>query len=52
MEALKNGKVVGQQSARGGRPIYEVGFEGRTVRVAINTGSNGFVVGANLASSR
>lgn len=48
MQVLKNGKVVGQQSRRGGRPIYEVSYEGKTLRVAITVGSNGTIVGANM----
>ena len=48
MTALRNGKIVGQQGRGAGRPIYELTFEGRPVQVAITTGSNGFVVGANI----
>jgi filamentous hemagglutinin len=48
MTALKNGKVVGQQGKDLTRPIYEVNYEGRTVNVAITTGNNGYVVGANI----
>ena len=48
MQALKSGKIVGQQSKRGDRPIYEVSYEGKTLRIAITTGSNGYVVGANM----
>ena len=47
-QALKNGKLIGQQSRRSGRPIYEVSYGGRTLRVAITLGSNGCVVGANM----
>jgi len=47
-QALKNGKVVGQQSRRGRRPIYEVSYEGRTLHVSITVGSNGYIVGANM----
>ncbi len=45
MEALENGKLVGQQ---GKRPVYEVNYEGSTLRTAITVGNNGYVVGANL----
>lgn len=47
-QALKNGKVVGQQSRRGRRPIYKVSYEGRTLHVSITVGSNGYIVGANM----
>ncbi len=45
MEALENGKLVGQQ---GRRPVYEVNYEGNTLQVAITMGNNGYVVGANM----
>lgn len=48
MQALRDGDVVGQQGRGAGRPIYEVEYEGRTLRVAITTGNNGYVVGANM----
>jgi len=47
-QALTNERIVGQQSRRGGRPIYKVSYEGRTLRVAITVGSNGYIVGANM----
>lgn len=46
--ALEKGTVVGQQGRKMGRPIYEVMFHGRMVKVAITVGGNGYVVGANL----
>lgn len=49
-KALGEGKVVGvQQGAGDGRPIYETVFNGRTHRVAISVGNNGFIIGANPA---
>lgn len=48
-KALSEGKIVGQQGADGGRPIYETVYNGRTQRVAITVGNNGFIVGANPA---
>lgn len=48
MDALKNGKIVGCQGSSNTRPIYEVNYEGRVLRVAITTSSNGYVVGANI----
>jgi hypothetical protein len=47
MTALSEGRVVGQQ---GTRPIYEFVFHGKTQRVAITVGDNGFIVGANPAA--
>jgi hypothetical protein len=48
-KALSEGKIVGQQGADGGRPIYETVYNGKTQRVAITVGNNGFIVGANPA---
>ena len=48
MDALKNGRIVGYQGRSNTRPIYEVNYEGRVLRVAITTSSNGYVVGANI----
>ena len=47
MAAVTRGKVVGYQGKGTGRPIYEVGFGGQTHRMAVTTGSNGFIVGTN-----
>ncbi|MFQ6148685.1 RICIN domain-containing protein [Streptomyces seoulensis] len=48
-KALTEGKVVGYQGSDAGRPIYETVFNGKTHRVAITVGDNGFIVGANPA---
>ena len=40
MDAVTKGKIVGYQGAGTGRPIYEVEFGGRAVRVGVTTGSN------------
>ncbi|WP_405899961.1 virulence factor [Streptomyces sp. NBC_00727] len=45
-KALTDGARVGTQN---GRPIFEVVFQGKTQRVAISVGDNGYVVGANIA---
>jgi hypothetical protein len=45
--ALTEGTRVGTQGA--GRPIFEVVFQGKTQRVAISVGDNGYVIGANIA---
>jgi hypothetical protein len=42
--AVTEGTVVGTQRTR---PIYEVVFEGKTYRLAVSVGDNGFIVGAN-----
>jgi hypothetical protein len=42
--AATEGTVVGTQRTR---PIYEVVFEGKTYKVAVSVGTNGFIVGAN-----
>ncbi|REL28825.1 hypothetical protein DXX93_06285 [Thalassotalea euphylliae] len=47
--AVTKGKIVGYQGKGKGRPIYEINFAGKTQRIAITTGSNGFIVGANPA---
>lgn len=47
MTAVKYGTVVGYQGRGNGRPIYEFKYEGKTHRVAITIGSNGYIVGAN-----
>ena len=44
---LSEGKQVGIQNTR---PIYEAVYKGETKIVAIDVGSNGFIVGANPAS--
>lgn len=49
-KALSDGKVVGYQGRGTGRPIYEFTYNGVTQRVAVTTGSNGFIVGANPVS--
>ncbi|WP_330329195.1 ALF repeat-containing protein [Streptomyces sp. NBC_00536] len=51
IKAVTEGKVVGQQRADLTRPIYEVTFQGKTQRVAVTTGDNGFSVGANMRSA-
>ncbi len=53
--AITNGKVVGSQGkgrkSGGGRPIYEVTFNGEKHYIAVSVGSNGFIVGANPAKA-
>ncbi|MFJ5294849.1 ricin-type beta-trefoil lectin domain protein [Streptomyces sp. NPDC088348] len=46
-KALTEGTKVGYQGSGTGRPIFEVAFNGKTQRVAISVGDNGYVIGAN-----
>jgi len=48
-EALTNGTKVGYQGKGLGRPVYEVLWQGKMLKVAITVGSNGYIVGANLS---
>jgi filamentous hemagglutinin len=47
MQAVTEGNVVGYQGAGVGRPIYSVTINGQAQGIAVTTGSNGFIVGAN-----
>jgi hypothetical protein len=47
ISAVTDGRRVGMQ---GTRPIFEVEFGGRTVRVAVSVSENGYIVGANPRS--
>ncbi len=49
-DGLVQGEVVGYYGTD--RPVHEVQFDGRRRRVAITTGSNGYIVGANPISMR
>lgn len=48
-EALTNGTKVGYQGKGLGRPIYEVLWQGKMIKVAVTIGSNGYIVGANIS---
>jgi hypothetical protein len=48
-EAVGRGTVVGTQR---GTPILEVQFAGKTHRVAVTVGDNGYIVSANMRSPR
>ena len=41
-------KSVGYQGSGKRRPIYETTINGKTERLAVTVGSNGFIVGANF----
>lgn len=49
MRAVTEGKIVDYQGRGRGRPIYEINLGGRVQRIAVTTGSNGYIVGANPA---
>ena len=50
LEAVYQGNVVGTQGKRNPRTIYEFIYNGKTQRIAVQVGSNGYIVGANLKS--
>ena len=50
LEAVYQGNVVGTQGKRNPRTIYEFVYNGKTQRIAVQVGSNGYIVGANLKS--
>ena len=47
MNAVTQGTIVGTQGKRNPRDIYEFEYNGETYRVAVQVGSNGYIVGAN-----
>ena len=51
LEAVYQGNVVGTQGKRNPRTIYEFVYDGKTQRIAIQVGSNGYIVGENLRSN-
>ena len=51
LKAVTEGKQVGFQGKGDGRPIYEVEINGATKFIAVTTGKNGFIVGANPRTS-
>ena len=50
-EAILRGKMIGYQKTkhRTPREVYELEFNGKTIRIAISISDNGFIVGANPA---
>lgn len=48
-QAIREGRIVGYQGKGTGRPIYEFEYQGKTLKLAITIGSNGYIVGANFA---
>lgn len=51
LEAVYQGKIVGTQGKRDPRTIYEFTYNGKKQRIAVQVGSNGYIVGANLRSN-
>ena len=47
LSAVSKGKIIGYQGKGTGRPIYEFDYNGKTYKVAVTVGSNGYIVGAN-----
>lgn len=45
MEAVINGRKIGKQNTR---TIFEVNWNGKSQRVAVDIGTNGYIVGANM----
>ena len=52
MEAVSQGEIVDYQGKRNPRPVYEFEYNGETYRVAVQVGSNGYIVGANPKSTK
>ena len=50
MTALDSGRIIEYQGRGTGRPIYEFTYHDVVQQVAVTTGSNGFIVGANPVS--
>jgi hypothetical protein len=48
MTTVTRGKVVGYVGKSNTRPIYEVTWQGQQRKIAVTTGSNGFIVGAQI----
>lgn len=50
LEAVYQGNIIGTQGKRNPRSVYEFIYNGQKQRIAIQVGSNGYIVGANLKS--
>jgi len=48
-EAILRGKMIGYQKTKNKTPreVYELEFNGKTIKIAITISDNGFIVGAN-----
>lgn len=52
LEAVHQGHIIGKQGKRSPRDIYEFTYNGVKQRVAIQVGSNGYIVSANCVSTK
>ena len=52
LEAVYQGNVVGTQGKRNPRTIYEIIYNGKKQRVAVQVGNNGYIVSANCTSMK
>ncbi len=50
LEAIYQGNVVGTQGKKNPRIVYEFTYNGKKQRIAVQVGSNGYIVGANPKS--
>lgn len=50
LEAVYQGNIVGTQGKRNPRTIYEFIYKGKKQRIAVQVGSNGYIVGSNCVS--
>lgn len=50
LEAVFQGKIVGKQGKRSPRTIYEFTYNGHRRRIAVQVGSNGYIVSTNPKS--
>lgn len=50
LEAVHQGNIVGTQGKRNPRAIYEFIYNGKKQRIAVQVGSNGYIVGSNCVS--
>ncbi len=52
LEAVYQGNIVGSQGKINPRTVYEFVYNGVTQRIAVQVGSNGYIVGANPKSMK
>lgn len=52
LEAFYQGNIVGTQGNKNPRTIYDFDYNGKKQRIAIQIGSNGYIVSANPKSLR
>ena len=52
LEAVYQGNIVGTQGKRNPRTVYEFVYNGVKQRIAVQVGSNGYIVGANPKSMK